>query len=276
MPELPEVETIRRDLSQLVVGRRIVAVDVAWPGSLRDAGSEFERRLTGAGFTGFSRRAKMLVATLDTGDRLLVHLKMSGRLVVVAAKTPRHRHTRITFQLDSGEELRFIDMRKFGYIKLIPAGEPADIPEFARLGPEPLAPEFTLAAWIDLVSSRRSSRRSIKATLLDQSFLAGLGNIYVDEILHAAGIHPARPVAGLMAADVERIYPQIRRILSDAITARGTTFSQYVDGTGRSGGFAEKLHVYGRQGGECRRCQAEIAKTRVAGRGTHFCPGCQA
>ncbi len=275
MPELPEVETIRRDLVRLVVGRAVVAVDVGWPGSLKDVGPDFTARLIGARFSGFARRAKILIAELDSGDRLLVHLKMSGRLTVVPAGTPPDKHTRVTFELDSREELRFIDMRKFGYIKLVPVGAPAVLPELDRLGPEPLAPDFTAADWLDLVAAKGNSKRNVKAVLLDQTFIAGLGNIYVDEILHAAGIHPERPFADVSADEAARIYPEMRRILLDAIVGRGTTFDLYVDGEGRRGEYLERLAVYGRQGKSCRRCGSVIEKIRVAGRGTHFCPECQ-
>ena len=275
MPELPEVETIRRDLARLAVGRAVVAVDIGWPGSLKDAGAGFTSRLIGSRFSGFSRRAKILIAELDSGDRLLIHLKMSGRLTVVPAGTPPDKHTRVTFALDSGEELRFIDMRKFGYIKPVPAGSPAAVPELDCLGPEPLAPDFTTADWLDLVAAKGTSKRAVKTVLLDQTFIAGLGNIYVNEILHAAGIHPERPFADLTTDEVLRVYSEMRRILLDAIVGRGTTFAQYVDGEGRRGEYLERLAVYGRQGESCRRCGSVIEKIRIGGRGTHFCSKCQ-
>lgn len=274
MPELPEVETIRRDLSRLAVGRAVLSVEVLWPGSIKGPASEFSRSLTGRGFTGFSRRAKILIAEVDSGERFMAHLKMSGRLVFVPSDEPVHKHTRLIFRLDNDHDLRFIDMRKFGYLKLIgPAG--SFVPELERFGPEPLDPAFTLAAWRALKASRNGSRRPFKALLLDQSFIAGLGNIYVDESLYAARIRPERMAASLNGSDEKRLYNAVREVLRAAIEDRGTTFDLYVDGEGRRGGHAQNLMVYGRAGEPCLSCGSPIQKTRVAGRGTHFCPHCQ-
>ena len=274
MPELPEVETIRRDLERLAVGRTIVSVDLGWPGSLKGPAAGLNR-LRGARFIGFKRRAKMLLIELDSGDRLLVHLKMSGRLILVSAPTPVDKHTRLIFVLDSGDQLRFIDMRKFGYVKLIESGGAQTIPELEGLGPEPLAPGFSAEDWLDLLAAKKESRRTIKSLLLDQSFIGGLGNIYVDEILHSAGVHPQRPVSSLRTGEIEGIYPAMREILMAAIERRGTTFSLYVDAEGRRGDYLDRLKVYGRRGEPCPACGRPIEKIKVAGRGTHFCPRCQ-
>jgi formamidopyrimidine-DNA glycosylase len=275
MPELPEVETIRRDLERLAVGSEIVSVEVGWPGSIKNAGAGFETRLQGARLTGFKRRAKMLLVELDSGDRLLVHLKMSGRFVLVPAAVPADKHTRLTLVLKGGNELRFNDQRKFGYVKLIETGDPRGISEFEHLGPEPLVHDFTLSAWLDLLATKSGSRRSMKATLLDQSFISGLGNIYVDETLHAAGVLPDRTVSSIKRDEAERIYHAMRAVLTAAIESRGTTFSSYVDAEGRRGDFLRRLKVYGREGEPCLTCGTVIEKNRVAGRGTHYCVQCQ-
>jgi formamidopyrimidine-DNA glycosylase len=274
MPELPEVETVRRDLEHLVVGRKIVSVSVTHPKPLRDyPAAVFEQRLTGARVTGVGRRAKILVIDLDSGDRLLVHLKMSGRLIYCGAESPRAKHTHVIFGLDNGQELRFVDQRRFGYLKLVEGGDLAGVPETANLGPEPLAADFTEERLADIL--RGQPNKKIKALLLDQTVLAGIGNLYADEILHGAKIHPDRPAATLSPGEAGALYRNLREILSRAIEHRGTSFDLYVDGRGRPGAYLKQLRVYGRSDQGCFECGTTLLKIKVAGRGTQFCPRCQ-
>jgi formamidopyrimidine-DNA glycosylase len=274
MPELPEVETVRRDLQHLVVGRKIVSVSVTHPKPLRDyPAAAFEQGLTGARVTGVGRRAKILVIDLDSGDRLLVHLKMSGRLIYCGAESPRAKHTHVIFGLDNGHELRFVDQRRFGYLKLVEGGDLTGVPETANLGPEPLAADFTEERLADIL--RRQPNKKIKALLLDQTVLAGIGNLYADEILHGAKIHPDRPAATLSPGETGALYRNLREILSRAIEHRGTSFDLYVDGRGRPGAYLKQLKVYGRSDQGCFECGTTLRKIKVAGRGTQFCPRCQ-
>ena len=276
MPELPEVETIRRDLERLVVGRRIVSAKVVLSKLLRGyPEGRFKKRLIGRRLTAAGRRAKILILDLDSGDKLLVHLKMSGRFLYLPADAPTAKHTHLVFGLDNGHELRFVDMRQFGYFKLAEGGRLDDMPELKDLGPEPLAPGFSAAPFARLVESKAASRRPIKALLIDQTFLAGVGNLYADEILHAARVSPERRVSTLTTVEVDRIYAALRGILGQAIKLRGTSFDLYVDAEGRRGDYAKRLKVYGRSPGPCPRCGSALRKTRIAGRGTHYCPQCQ-
>lgn len=276
MPELPEVETIRRDLAKLVVGRKITAVTVATPSLLRGYSPErLKQRLEGRKITGVQRRAKILIFEFDSGDKLLVHLKMSGRLLYVPADAELAKHTHLIFGLDNGSDLRFVDMRRFGYYKLVEGGVLEDVPELRHLGPEPLAADFSEADFKSLVKAKSGSRRAIKGLLLDQTFLAGVGNLYADEVLYAARINPTRPVGSIRPAEAVRLYHAIREILAEAIESRGTSFDLYVDAQGQPGAYVQKLQVYGRADQACFKCGATLLKTRVAGRGTNYCPGCQ-
>ncbi len=276
MPELPEVETIRRDLDSLIVDRKIIDTKILLPKILRGGvPSRFKTRLKGRRFIGVGRRAKILILFLDSGDCLLVHLKMSGRLVYVSSQVPRERHTHLYFVLDNDYELRFVDPRQFGYLKLVEGGALEDIPEIISLGPEPLASSFLQSDFVRLVEDRIKSRRSLKSFLIDQKFIAGIGNIYADEILHAAGIHPERLLSSLTPAELTELYGTIKFVLNQAIKMRGTTFDRYVDAKGQPGKYLEELQVYGRAGKPCFRCGTILRKERIASRGTNFCPGCQ-
>jgi formamidopyrimidine-DNA glycosylase len=274
MPELPEVETVARSLRELLEGRTIVGVAVDWPRTValpggQDAGDEFRRRLLGRHITSVGRRGKYVVIALDEGY-LLIHLKMSGRLQVVPRNHPSDKHVRAVFDLDDGEQLRFRDVRKFGRIYLVDRPESVT----SMLGPEPLAAGLSLADFRRLLA-RRSGR--LKSLLLNQSFLAGLGNIYADESLFRARLHPLRSAASLTGEEQERLYGAIRTVLEEAIADQGTTLSDggYADAQGQSGTHQERLAVYHRTGKPCPRCQAPIERLIVGGRSSHFCPRCQ-
>ena len=273
MPELPEVETTRRDLVPQLVGRRIVGLDLRWPRTLDRPPSRAaaEALLVDQCITGLRRRGKYLLIDLQSGAILVIHLRMSGRLGVVAAESQEPVHLRAALPLDDGTALRFVDMRKFGRLYVLTgASELDDL--LVNVGPEPLEDELTLAAFRERLAARRTR---LKALLLDQRFLAGLGNIYVDEALFRAGLHPLRSAAELTARETARLYEACRMALTVAINNGGTTFRSYRDGWGRRGRHRELLLVYDRQDQPCYVCGGEIEKLRVAGRGTHLCPVCQ-
>lgn len=270
MPELPEVETVARGLRQVMVGLTFTGVTVCWPRTIaRPAVDEFARRIVGRQVRAVGRRGKYVRFTLDEGY-LLIHLKMSGRLRTASADDEADKHVHTVFDLDNGQQLWFRDVRKFGRVYLV------DHPEevTGALGPEPLDDAFTLADFQARLS-RRSGR--LKSLLLNQEFLAGLGNIYADEALFAAGLHPLRRADTLNSEEVERLYEAIQRVLRDAVAGRGTTLDDggYRDAAGEPGAYQDQIFVYGRGGEACRRCQGVIERIVIGGRSSHFCPSCQ-
>jgi len=273
MPELPEVETICRDLQQSIVGLVIDQVEVRRADIIRGAAQdEFCRRLSGVTVEGVRRRAKMILIE-GHSEGLLIHLKMSGRLIYCPAEKDEEKHTHIIFHLSDGRHLRFIDTRRFGFLRLFSKSEAGKVPELSKLGPEPL--EMTPAGFRELFKNKAMSRRALKTLLMDQTFIVGIGNIYADEILFAAGIMPKRLISSLSDKDIDNLYRETRRVLSEAIDNRGTTFSDYADASGAEGGHQEKLMAYGREGEPCFICGAPIKRVKLGGRGTHFCPKCQ-
>lgn len=271
MPELPEVETVRRGLHEQLTGRAFVSLSfVEWLRTLETPPEQIAARLAGRQVRGVRRRAKFLVIELDGGEHLIIHLRMTGIVRVVPAETARDRHERVAFALAGGDELRFSDIRRFGRIALLNASELAD--RFGALGPEPLGDDLTAAEFATRLAARRTR---LKPLLLDQSFLAGLGNIYVDEALHRAGLHPLASAAVVTPAQAVALYGAIRDVLSEAIASGGTTFSNYRDAYGQAGDYYERRRVYGRADQPCPACGAAIARIVVGGRGTHFCPHCQ-
>jgi formamidopyrimidine-DNA glycosylase len=273
MPELPEVETMVRDLRTRVVGRTITAVDAPFPGSVVYPGyPEFVQRVAGQEIVDIRRRGKYAGFSLASGDALIVHRGMTGSLLARPTGEPMEPHVRILFGLDDGTELRFDDARKFGKVFVMEStGAERPLP-WSRMGPEPLGDDFSP----DYLHRRVSSRKaSIKSLLLNQEIVAGLGNIYVDEALFHAGIHPSRVACALSRPEIDRLYEAIRRVLRQAVGGRGTTFSNYRDIEGRSGRYQTLLQVFRRTGNPCPRCGTSIQRLVVAGRGTHFCPQCQ-
>lgn len=271
MPELPEVETTVRGLQAALVGRTIVDVRILWARSiLAPAPDVFAQRLRGQTVNDVGRRGKWVVITLVGGDTLLVHLRMSGRLVVESGACLDNRHLRALFLIDDGRRLSFVDPRKFGRLWL--GSDPAEI--LGRLGPEPLADGFTTARFKAMLAGQR---RRIKPLLLDQRFLAGLGNIYSDEALWRAHIHPLRPANTLTSIEARRLHRAIQTVLRAAIAGGGTTLADeaYQRTDGQPGRFTEQLAIYGRAGEPCPRCGATIERITLGRRGTHFCPHCQ-
>jgi len=270
MPELPEVETVARGLRDPLMGRTITGATANWPPTIVfPALDQFRDRIAGRQVESVGRRAKYVVIGLDQGV-LLIHLMMSGRLNVVQASEPLGKHTHTYLDLDDGRQLRFHDVRKFGRVYLVEQASQVT----AKLGPEPLDEGFTPELFRRQLV-RRSGR--LKSLLLDQTFVAGLGNIYADESLFAAKLHPLQKANTLSEEEETRLHGAIRTVLRRAVEARGTTLADqgYVDANGQAGAYQAKIAVYGRGGEPCLSCQASVERIVVGGRSTHFCPQCQ-
>jgi len=288
MPELPEVETVRLGLSTLLPGRRIASVIYNWPKSFPNAAEDVAQFLQGARILAVRRRAKVLLIDLDTNYSLVIHLKMTGQLVFRSSEAhfgaghPSNSlvgdlpdaSTRVTLTYSDGSKLFFNDQRKFGWMRLLPTSEIENLDFFRKVGPEPLAADFSATDFISRLNRR--SKSGIKAVLLDQTVVAGIGNIYADESLWAAKIHPETKVRDLTRAKLTKLYHELRAILRLAIEKGGSTDRNYVDAKGRRGSYLSFASVFRRNGQPCSRCGTTIIKTRVAGRGTHLCPKCQA
>ncbi len=279
MPELPEVETVRRGLEQRFVGRRIERVEVGRERSVRRTSRlAVIDGLTGATAVAAQRRGKYLILPLDTGDALMIHLRMSGRVLIEPEASARLPHTHVVLHLSGvpSEELRFVDPRTFGEVVVYaPENAEVEMPELARLGIDPIADGLSRAQLASLVRGRS---RQLKAILLDQSVVAGIGNIYADEILHASRLRHDRLSDSLKPAEITRLHGAIGDILRAAIEAGGSTLrdTQYVDTAGQGGWFQVSHRVYDREGQPCITCgRAVIRKVVAAGRSTSFCPRCQ-
>jgi len=271
MPELPEVETIRRTLEPKLLGKRIIGGNVLNPRLVQGGTPEaFLQAITGRVVDALDRRGKYLLFRLSGSLNFGLHLRMTGQLTVEATGHPIGKAVYLQIALENGTELRLCDQRKFGRVFLFETGQ--EPPSLAKLGPEPLDARFT-----PKILQNRLSRRTlaVKKALLNQEIVAGIGNIYADEALFAAGIHPARPSASLDDHEIERLHRAIQTILTEAIVQRGTTQRNYCDGEGKPGSYQHSLKVYGRKGEPCATCGAPLAKMNFGGRGTHFCPLCQ-
>jgi formamidopyrimidine-DNA glycosylase len=282
MPELPEVETIRRSLEPDLVGRRIASVEVHRPtrisvgdeavGGVASGGEgqaeALAQALPGQRIVGTSRRGKYLVFHLDSGDRLVVHLRMTGSLVLRPPGTELPRYASVTWTLDDGRRLHLADLRRFATVWLVV--DEARV--MAKLGPEPFDEEFTVE---DLAAKLARRRAPVKAVLLDQAVVAGLGNIYVDEALFESGIHPQRLANTLRSEEVARLHEAVGRVLERGVRNRGTSLRSYRDGTGAPGRNQEALRVFRRTDKPCPNCGTPIQRLRVGGRSSHFCPSCQ-
>jgi len=269
MPELPEVETIVNQLRPHLRGRRIETVWVGWERIVdRPSVPEFRQLLRGQTFAGALRRGKFLLFPLLDGDHLLIHLRMTGSLLLKTPGEEPDRHTHAVLTLDDGQRLHYRDVRKFGRLYLVQ--DPEEV--VGSLGPEPLAPEFGAAQLGERLAGRRAA---IKSLLLDQRIVAGLGNIYVDEALFRSGIHPLRVGGSIRADELDALHLAVRNVLSEAIAHGGSTVQDYRSSWGESGRFQEQLRVFRRQGEACPRCGTVLERIRVGGRGTHFCPRCQ-
>lgn len=286
MPELPEVETVRRGLVGLIVGRKVKAVEHDTPKSFPNAAADVSEFLIGAKVTNVRRRAKVLMIDLSTDYTLVIHLKMTGQMVfrgeaVFGAGHPNEslvgelpdRSTRATFTFEDGSHLYFNDQRKFGWIRLMPTLEVPAIDFMQKVGPEPLEAEFTAEQFAERF--KRRARTSIKAALLDQTVVAGVGNIYADESLWGAKIHPQRLVGAVTEEEFARLFTELRSVMNTAIEKGGSTDKNYVNAEGKRGSYLSFARVFRREGKPCPRCGTTIIKFKAAGRGTHVCPHCQ-
>jgi len=286
MPELPEVETVRAGLAKLLPGRVVADVWHDWPKGFPNAPTDVARFLVGAAATQVRRRAKVLIIELSSDYSLVIHLKMTGQLVFVGkerfgaghpsdslvAKLP-DKSTRVVIDFTDGSKLFFNDQRKFGWMRLLPTLEVPEIDFLKKVGPEPLEDDFAVNDFVARLMTRKNS--SIKAVLLDQTVLAGVGNIYADESLYAAKIHPEKGVGQISRTKLVALYSNLREILHMAIEKGGLTDRNYVNAEGKKGSYIDFAQVFRRVGQPCPRCGATIEKIKVAGRGTHICPNCQ-
>jgi formamidopyrimidine-DNA glycosylase len=271
MPELPEVEVIRRGLAPRVVGRRLLAVTVGEK-RLRQESSpgEFKEWLPGRTILEIERRGKYLLFHLEGGVTLLIHLGMTGRLLLMPNPSPPLPHVHLTFHLEGGLEMVFQDVRRFGQALVFPPG--AHLAPLEMVGREPFSRQVT-PAW--LAQETRGRSRPLKNFLMDARVLAGIGNIYASEILFAARLHPSTPVSRLSLKDWTRVLKETRRILKAAIAKGGTTVANFLNSRGETGLFQLELLVYGRAGEPCRVCGRDIVRMAHGGRSTFFCPKCQ-
>lgn len=286
MPELPEVETVRRGLHDLIVGLKVATVEHDNPKSFPNAVQDVQEFLIGAAITDVRRRAKVLLIDLSTDYTLVIHLKMTGQMVyrgeaVFGAGHPNEsligelpdRSTRVTLCFTDGSHLYFNDQRKFGWMRLLPTLEVSEIDFMKKVGPEPLEAEFTSEEFRTRFTRRAGT--SIKAALLDQTVVAGVGNIYADESLWGAKVHPKRLVKTITADEFAALYRELRDVMTLAIEKGGSTDRNYVSAEGKRGSYLDFARAFRREGQPCPRCGETIIKFKAAGRGTHICPHCQ-
>lgn len=286
MPELPEVETVRRGLYELIIGRTVRSVEFDFPKGFPNSQADVNQFLISAEVTNVSRRAKVLMIDLSSGYTLVTHLKMTGQLVFVGEQRFGAGHpndsiigdlpdksTRVDIEFTDGSHLYFNDQRKFGWMRLLPTVEVPNIEFMKKVGPEPLSPDFKWQEFKQRLARRKNT--NIKAALLDQSVIAGIGNIYADESLWGAKIHPTTLVKDLSDSKIKILYSEIREVLQLAIDKGGSSDRNYIQADGKKGSYLDFARVFRQEGQPCPRCGTTIEKSRVAGRGTHTCPKCQ-
>ncbi|MGP4075732.1 DNA-formamidopyrimidine glycosylase [Halobacillus sp. K22] len=273
MPELPEVETVRQTLKTLILNKTIGDVSVYWGNIIKNPKDpdEFKRLLKGQSFMDIERKGKFMIFHMD--DLVLIsHLRMEGKFGLYDADVEKPKHTHVVFHFTDGTELRYNDVRKFGTMHVFPKGEEMDRKPLNQLGPDPFEEAFTLDYFYHKL---QKTSRNIKTVLLDQTIVAGLGNIYVDEALYKARIHPERLANQLLKEEANRLRKASVQIIEEAIGLGGTTIRSYLNSQGKIGSFQQNLKVYGKQDTLCSECGGQIIKTKVSGRGTHICPTCQ-
>lgn len=274
MPELPEVETVARGLTRRALGHTIAEVEVRHPGAIAGSPEDFGRSLSGKRIVKIERKGKALALELVGRDGqlpryLIIRLGMTGQVTVSTVDAPIESHTHVRLSLDEGkEEVRFRDPRRFGRLRSCSPEEKVEI--FRKLGPD--AQQVTEA---EFLAASRGRKGAIKSWLMNQALLAGLGNIYADEALYLARIHPMTQPGRVSPGKLRALFKAVRRVLAHAVNLQGTTFSDYIDIEGRPGNFASRLRVYQRDGEPCRRCKTTIRRIVIAGRSSHFCPKCQ-
>jgi formamidopyrimidine-DNA glycosylase len=275
MPELPEVETYVRELEPELKGRSVTSAVVLWPKIIAEPSVEtFQQAIVGQRFVSFGRRGKFMLLGLEGGDSLIVHLRMTGKLLIQPLDALADKHTHVVLELDDGRQLHYNDARKFGRLWLVHDTDPV----LQKLGPEPLGDDFTAEWFATCLAGRKAS---IKALLLNQSIVAGVGNIYADEALFAAAIHPARAGGLLELDEIERLLENVKTVLEGGIERRGSSLGDsgaqnYVRPGGESGGYQDEHKVFRKTGQPCPVCTTTIERIVLAQRSTHFCPNCQA
>ena len=270
MPELPEVETITRQLNKRIKGKKIKKVEVRLVKLVKYPLIKFKKLVVGAKIKSVSRRAKLLIIELSNNYSLVIHLKLTGQLIL---NGEINKHTHLIYYFTDGSCLIHNDLRQFGFVKVVAKKELADFFEKEKFGPEPLDKKFTLNLFKELLNKRKNSK--IKSLLMDPKFVAGIGNIYSDEILFYAGVLPTRSASSLGPIEIKKIYQEIKRILVLAIKKRGSSNKDYFDAYGQKGNFVPLIKVYQRQGELCRRCRTKIRRIKIGSRSAHFCPKCQ-
>lgn len=273
MPELPEVETVRKGLITLIGGSTITGVDVFWNRMITPpfSSEKFQEVLVGEQIHTIERRGKYLIFLMDHWA-MISHLRMEGKFEVTPVDAPYKKHTHVVFHLADNRDLRYLDVRKFGRFSLIPIEKRNDFEPIKKLGPEPTPSFFKVEAFQESLSR---TGRAIKTTILDQQVVAGVGNIYADESLFQAAINPMKPANRLNQAEAERLHEAIIDVIARAVEAGGSTIRTYKNTLGEAGKFQVALNVYGKTNQACPRCGTAIEKTKVGQRGTHYCPHCQ-
>lgn len=287
MPELPEVETVKSGLKKLLIGKQLSSIENDWPKSFPNSKADVDKFAIKARVVNVRRRAKVLLIDLDSKYSFVIHLKMTGQMVYrskqnnfgaghpndsLVGKLP-DKSTRVNIEFSDGSHLFFNDQRKFGWMRLMPTAMIKELDFFKKVGPEPLSSSFTAAVLAERLNRR--SRSGIKAVLLDQSVIAGIGNIYADESLWGAKIHPLTTVCDIPKNKIKTLHNEIQFVLKLAIEKGGSTDKNYVDAEGKKGSYMDFARVFRREGLSCPRCATTILKIRAAGRGTHLCPKCQ-
>ncbi len=273
MPELPEVETVVRGLEDRILGARIIETEIQENKIVGYPKPElFKSRSEDLIIEGLKRRGKFIIIKLTGAVELVIHLRMTGKLLIKDRKEEIAKHTHVIFRFDDGRDLRFNNVRKFGRVYLVDESSRTQAGNLVQLGPEPLESDFTLDKFIKLLANRRGQ---LKPLLMKQEFIAGLGNIYTDEILFEAGIAPDRKADSLSETEIKKLYYAIQEVLQRGIKFCGTTVSDYVNCDGEQGSFQEKLQVYQKGGESCPACSSDIIKEKIGGRATHYCPVCQ-
>ncbi|MGR3741593.1 DNA-formamidopyrimidine glycosylase [Companilactobacillus sp. DQM5] len=272
MPEMPEVETVRKGLVQLVKNKTIHSIEIRYPNIIEGNTELFLEILSGAKLINIRRRAKFLIFDFDNEYSMISHLRMEGKYQVRDNVENFDKHVHVIFHFTDKTMLGYRDVRKFGRMKLVKTSELNKDKSLQKLGPEPLSDDFVFDNIYPRITKHK---KNIKTVLLDQTVISGLGNIYVDEVLWMSKIHPETSAVMLTNSEIKKIINSSNKEIKTAIEAGGTTIRSYVDSRGKSGQFQLQLNVYGRQGEPCERCGVKIEKIKVGGRGTHFCPNCQ-
>jgi formamidopyrimidine-DNA glycosylase len=273
MPELPEVETVRKSLEPYLLGKAIRDVEFLWSGVTEPQSNAYFKKFTvGQKILKLTRVGKYMFWQLSNGYQIVVHLRMTGQFLADLSHAKTISHERLRFKLSSGKEIHYFDQRKFGRLWVTDDLKKIQGSQVAELGLDALDPALTVSVYIKLL---RAQNRQMKALLLDQTVIAGLGNIYVDEALYLAKIHPLSLSAVVPEENLKELFKAMRKVLNQSLAYQGTTFRDYRTARGEEGGFFSRLHVYGRQNQPCHRCGAIIRKIKVVQRGTHVCVGCQ-